>query len=87
VSLLHPFRRPATALPADCWMCDPTAEHGLCAGHARQVRDVATAQAQPGYGLPERPHRCTVCGELRFADGHHCWEQLDDDSWKRASDR
>jgi hypothetical protein len=86
VSLHLPHRRPRTTLPAGCWMCDPTAEHGLCADHTRQVREAATAQAQPGYGLPARPYECGTCGELRFADGHHCWEQRDDDWWKRAAD-
>ncbi len=83
MSLLHPFR---TAIPADCWMCDPTSDGPLCADHTRQVREAATAQAQPGYGLPATT--CKLCGRPRDRlKPHDCPRTRDEAWWKRMDDR
>jgi hypothetical protein len=48
------LRRPvrhATASGDRCWVSctEPAVYGGVCAAYVRQVRDDATAQAQPGY--------------------------------------
>lgn len=86
MSLLHPTgHRPTTALPADCWMCDPTAGGALCPAHTAQVRNAATAQAQPGYGLP---FTCRACGQTRMPlQRHDCPELRDEAQRIRNEDR
>jgi hypothetical protein len=58
----------AAPVAARCWVCDPTSDGPMCTAHTRQVREAATAQAQPGYGMPPARVTATTVGVHSYGD-------------------